>query len=96
MNQFGVKKTTVDELVKRVSIPKGTFYLFYPSKEQLFFDVFLDKHNAIQQTFFLRRENPVPIFLFTLFLDWEIRTFRKLYLWDWGSAYFDGWGYPSI
>ena len=37
--RYGVKKTTVDELVKMVNIPKGTFYLFYPSKEHLFLDV---------------------------------------------------------
>ena len=36
---YGVKKTTVDELVRRTAIPKGTFYLFYPSKEALFFDL---------------------------------------------------------
>ena len=35
MQEKGVKKTTVDELVKRAGIPKGTFYLFYPSKEML-------------------------------------------------------------
>lgn len=38
--QFGARKTTVDELVKRVNIPKGTFYLLYESKELLFFDIF--------------------------------------------------------
>ncbi|BCJ96053.1 TetR family transcriptional regulator [Anaerocolumna cellulosilytica] len=48
--QFGVRKTTVDELVKRVNIPKGTFYLFYPSKELLFFDVFCSLHNELQTT----------------------------------------------
>lgn len=48
LDQFGVKKTTVDELVKRVGIPKGTFYLFYESKELLFFDVFCEFHNEIQ------------------------------------------------
>ncbi len=36
---YGVRKTTVDELVHRVDIPKGTFYLFYDSKESLFFDL---------------------------------------------------------
>lgn len=36
---YGVKKTTVDDLVRRVNIPKGTFYLFYSSKEALFFDI---------------------------------------------------------
>jgi len=42
---YGVKKTTVDELVKRVNIPKGTFYLFYESKELLFFDVINKYHH---------------------------------------------------
>lgn len=46
--QFGVRKTTVDELVKRVNISKGTFYLFYESKELLFFDVFCVFHDEIQ------------------------------------------------
>lgn len=46
--KFGVRKTTVDELVKRVNIPKGTFYLFYESKELLFFDVFCAFHDEIQ------------------------------------------------
>lgn len=39
---YGVKKTTVDELVRRASIPKGTFYLFYKNKEELFFDVLVN------------------------------------------------------
>lgn len=48
LQTLGMKKTTVDELVKRVHIPKGTFYLFYASKELLFFDVLMDFHNDIQ------------------------------------------------
>ncbi|MDY5930899.1 MAG: TetR/AcrR family transcriptional regulator [Candidatus Ornithospirochaeta sp.] len=36
---YGVKRTTVDQLVKGASIPKGTFYLFYENKESLFFDL---------------------------------------------------------
>jgi AcrR family transcriptional regulator len=47
LDQFGVRKTTVDELVKRANIPKGTFYLFYDSKELLFFDVFSAFHDEI-------------------------------------------------
>lgn len=49
MQEKGVKKTTVDELVKRVGIPKGTFYLFYPSKEMLLFDVSQDFHKQVDQ-----------------------------------------------
>ena len=35
----GVESVSVDELVRRVSIPKGTFYLFFKSKEELFLSV---------------------------------------------------------
>ncbi len=45
MIERGIKKTTVDELVKRAGIPKGTFYLFYPSKEILLFECIQDFHN---------------------------------------------------
>ncbi len=51
LNLYGVKKTTVDELVRRVNIPKGTFYLFYDSKEILLFDVVNDLHDEIQKHF---------------------------------------------
>ncbi len=46
--QYGIRKTTVDELVRRVGIPKGTFYLFYESKERLLFDVILEFNDEIQ------------------------------------------------
>ncbi len=49
LKTLGVRKTTVDELVKRVNIPKGTFYLFYPSKELLFYEVIMDFHDEIQK-----------------------------------------------
>jgi len=51
LNLYGVKKTTVDEIVKRVKIPKGTFYLFYDSKELLLFEVINDMHDEIQNSF---------------------------------------------
>lgn len=38
--KYGLKKTSVDELVLMVNISKGSFYLFYPTKEHLFMDVF--------------------------------------------------------
>ncbi|MEA4972125.1 MAG: TetR/AcrR family transcriptional regulator [Candidatus Metalachnospira sp.] len=49
---YGIRHTTVDELVKRVKIPKGTFYLFYPSKETLLFDVILEQHDNIEKQLF--------------------------------------------
>ncbi len=37
--QFGIKKVTVDDLVKAAGIAKGSFYAFYTNKEHLYFDI---------------------------------------------------------
>lgn len=47
--QYGVRRTTVDEIVKRVNIPKGTFYLFYKSKELLLFDVIQEQQEIVNR-----------------------------------------------
>lgn len=47
--KYGVRHTTVDEIVKRVNIPKGTFYLFYKSKELLLFDVIQEQQENINR-----------------------------------------------
>ena len=47
--QYGIRKTTIDELVKRVGIPKGTFYLFYESKECLLFEVITEFDKDAQE-----------------------------------------------
>ena len=39
MIKYGVRRTTVDCLAKGANIPKGTFYLFNDSKEELLFEV---------------------------------------------------------
>ena len=36
---YGVKKTNVEELTQAAGISKGAFYLFYESKEALFFEL---------------------------------------------------------
>jgi AcrR family transcriptional regulator len=37
--KHGLQKTTVDEIVKAAQISKGAFYLFYDSKEELYFEI---------------------------------------------------------
>lgn len=44
----GLKKLTIDELVKAVNIAKATFYTFYESKEYLYLDIV----QGIQKTIF--------------------------------------------
>lgn len=58
--QFGIRRTTVDEIVKRVKIPKGTFYLFYQSKELLLFEVIIEQHDRIEQELYKAINNIDP------------------------------------
>ena len=65
---YGMKRTTVDELVRRVHIPKGTFYLFYASKELLIYDVLNTFHEEVHAELHGQLENlhdPVSVELFT-------------------------------
>ncbi|QOW61031.1 TetR/AcrR family transcriptional regulator [Treponema pedis] len=39
LKRYGVRKTTVDQMVEMADISKGSFYNFYASKEMLFFSV---------------------------------------------------------
>lgn len=47
--RYGVRHTTVDEIVKRANIPKGTFYLFYKSKELLLFEVIQEQQENVNR-----------------------------------------------
>lgn len=48
--RVGIKRTTVDELVRQANIPKGTFYLFFASKEELIFQVLMRWHESIHES----------------------------------------------
>jgi AcrR family transcriptional regulator len=39
LTTYGIKKTNVEDLTGAVGISKGAFYLFYASKEELFFEI---------------------------------------------------------
>lgn len=54
---MGVKHTTVDYLVSRVHIPKGSFYLFYENKEELFFDMFTNFFSEEEEIYLLRLQS---------------------------------------
>lgn len=55
--QYGVRRTTVDEIVKRVKIPKGTFYLFYKSKELLLFEAIQEQHEFVTRALYQALSN---------------------------------------
>jgi AcrR family transcriptional regulator len=41
--KYGVKRTTVDDLARSAGISKGSFFSFFPSKEELFVTIFEEK-----------------------------------------------------
>jgi AcrR family transcriptional regulator len=57
LNKYGAKKVTVDDIVLKLDIAKGSFYLFYESKEHLFYDVFRVCHDQIQDDFIISLKN---------------------------------------
>jgi AcrR family transcriptional regulator len=38
-SSFGIRKTNIEDLTRAAGISKGAFYLFFGSKEELFFDI---------------------------------------------------------
>jgi AcrR family transcriptional regulator len=50
--KYGLHKTTVDEIVNAAQISKGSFYIFYQSKEELYFDVLDSVEQELREKIF--------------------------------------------
>lgn len=61
LQRYGVKKTTVDQMVARAGISKGSFYNFYSSKESLFFAVLEEYQIGVMKRLIeqLGQEDPI-------------------------------------
>jgi AcrR family transcriptional regulator len=51
-NQKGFKDANVSEIAKNAGIAVGTFYNYYPSKEELFLKVFIEENVKLKQSMF--------------------------------------------
>ncbi len=49
--RYGYKRTVIDEIVREVGIAKGTFYLYFKSKDQLFFELVHQLHCEMMDLF---------------------------------------------
>jgi AcrR family transcriptional regulator len=49
---YGVRRTNVEDLTRAAGISKGAFYLFFASKEELFFEIIERFQTEFQETFF--------------------------------------------
>lgn len=47
LSKYGMRKTSIDQIVAEVGISKGAFYKFYKTKELLFFDVMEAIHEEV-------------------------------------------------
>lgn len=59
--RYGVQKTTVDRLAEMAGIAKGSFYKFYPSKEELFFEVLEHYQSAVMEEIADRFRRMAPV-----------------------------------
>lgn len=48
----GFKNTNISEITKKARMAVGTFYNYYPSKEKLFMDIFLEENTKLKQACF--------------------------------------------
>lgn len=76
----GIKKVTVDDLVKAVGIAKGSFYAFYTSKEHLYMDILggLQKRVWEDMSGFLEANRSLPPKELTeQVILWSLRQLKK-------------------
>jgi AcrR family transcriptional regulator len=59
--KYGVQKINIDELVRMAGISKGSFYLFYDSKEMLFVDVLDRANERIKNAIYNTIEDPKKV-----------------------------------
>lgn len=52
-SQYGLQKTSIHDITKSVGIATGTFYNYYHSKEELYFDILKKEEEEIKSQFLL-------------------------------------------
>lgn len=53
----GFKDTNISDITKMAGMAVGTFYNYYPSKEKLFMDIYIDENIKLKKSF-MRSMNP--------------------------------------
>lgn len=85
MLQYGIKKTTVDDIVEAAKIAKGTFYLYFKSKEDFFYQLIAEiNHNlyklaqtTIQTNYCGNLKEAIKHYLDTLFNTQEVTFYFR-------------------
>lgn len=56
--QYGLQKTTIDEIVAAAGISKGSFYLFFRSKKELYFEIVRRVESEFKEALYADLESP--------------------------------------
>jgi len=73
--QYGLAKTSIDDIIQACGIAKGSFYKFFQSKEELYFEI-LKNEEEVRETVLneLFRENLPPKELLTSFFHTSFKS----------------------
>lgn len=77
--RFGLKKTGIAELTKAAGISQGAFYLFFNSKEELYFAILEQEEQVIRDRFlkWLSEAEPLNRSKFREFLRLAVKVFEE-------------------
>lgn len=76
--KYGLAKTSIDEIIRECGIAKGTFYKFFNSKEELYFEILINevevRESVLNELF---RENLSPKELLHSFFHFSFDSVEK-------------------
>ncbi|QFT89706.1 DNA-binding transcriptional regulator EnvR [Bacillus sp. THAF10] len=72
--RYGLKKTTMSQLTKAVGIAQGSFYIFYESKEELYFEILEQEEAQLKWQILQHIESPMNANAFKNLLMTSVTT----------------------
>lgn len=55
---YGVQRTKIEDITREVGISKGSFYLFFDSKEEFFFRIVNQEHEKLENDLMIKLSKP--------------------------------------
>jgi len=77
-SQNGFEKATMDEIAKRAEISKATIYLYFKTKEDLFYELFREKLNELSKNLIkIRKKNEDPEKILRSIVQYSFEFYSK-------------------
>ncbi|KMJ59973.1 hypothetical protein AB685_03770 [Bacillus sp. LL01] len=75
--KYGLKKTSMSQLTKSVGIAQGSFYLFFSSKEELYFAILENEEEQLKAKILQQIESPMTARAFKNLLMLSVRMVQE-------------------